>query len=340
MKCRIVLKRITLAGVEANQCSRCLGLWFRRRDINQYLRQYSRYQLNLRELFDAWRDIDDRPCPDCGINLKETRFDAKIALTVETCERCGGVFVKSREDLDHLKVVDEHVETVENQKTELSFLTSLTLSVFLMPVITYLRTNRPGWITFALAGFCGLVYLGQTDQMMADYSFHGDTGGLRFLTGLVTYQFLHSDIFHLLGNLYILIALGRNVEDLMSHGAYLGFYLCGGILGAIAYYLVQYQEPGIPMIGASGAISAVEGVFIYVFRQAKLTFPFNLRLSARDFGILTIALNLWAASIGGGGIAWAAHLGGLFWGLGVGWFFYPLFVQARPVVAQLNKSVS
>jgi len=85
-----------------------------------------------------------------------------------------------------------------------------------------------------------------------------------------------------------------------------------------------------PMIGASGAISAVMGAYLVMFPHSRikllfLIFPF--RISAWIFLGLWI-LQQWVAGTssladgaGGGGVAWWAHIGGFAFGLMMGFFY-------------------
>ncbi|MHC4775209.1 MAG: rhomboid family intramembrane serine protease [Planctomycetota bacterium] len=67
---------------------------------------------------------------------------------------------------------------------------------------------------------------------------------------LVTYQFLHDPhgIMHLAFNMLFLWVFGAAVEDRLGRLGFLGFYLTGGIVAALAHAMIN---PG-PVIGASG----------------------------------------------------------------------------------------
>ncbi len=55
---------------------------------------------------------------------------------------------------------------------------------------------------------------------------------------LITYQFLHGDFLHILGNMLFLWVFGDNVEDALGHVKYLIFYLLCGIAGALAHVML------------------------------------------------------------------------------------------------------
>jgi membrane associated rhomboid family serine protease/outer membrane protein assembly factor BamD (BamD/ComL family) len=84
---------------------------------------------------------------------------------------------------------------------------------------------------------------------------------------LFTCAFLHADIFHLFGNLIFFFAVAFSLEDLWGRGVFLGFYL----LGAAAACLPAVVSPGVgPMLGASGAISATMGAFLFRLPKTKI----------------------------------------------------------------------
>ena len=84
-----------------------------------------------------------------------------------------------------------------------------------------------------------------------------------------TYQFLHSGWLHIAGNMLFLYIFGNNVNDRMGHIGYLAFYLAGGVCSGLAY--VATQSNGVPMVGASGAISAVTGAYLVLLPRSNVT---------------------------------------------------------------------
>ncbi len=138
-------------------------------------------------------------------------------------------------------------------------------------------------------------------------------------------MFMHGGFLHILGNMWFLWIFGDNVEDRMGHVNYLLFYLAGGIVATLAQGVANPSST-IPMIGASGAISAVVGAYFVMFPQAKILslvpiffFITFLWIPAWLFivfwffiqyfnGMLAIAAHF------SGGVAWFAHIGGFLFG--------------------------
>ena len=95
---------------------------------------------------------------------------------------------------------------------------------------------------------------------------------------LLTSMFLHGGVVHILGNMFFLWVFGDNIEDRLGHVGFLIFYLVGGVLATLVHGLFSLAS-AVPMIGASGAVSAVLGAYLVLFpRQRIFTFvpPFFL----------------------------------------------------------------
>ena len=143
---------------------------------------------------------------------------------------------------------------------------------------------------------------------------------------LLTSMFMHGGIAHIAGNMMYLWIFGDNLENAMGHGRYLAFYLLCGILASLSHvFTTAYfdQNPLIPSLGASGAISGVLGGYMLVYptRSVHVWFLFGV-ISVPSI----IAVGLWfvfqvingMGALGGeeaGGIAYAAHIGGFIAGM-------------------------
>ncbi len=139
-----------------------------------------------------------------------------------------------------------------------------------------------------------------------------------------TSMFMHAGFAHIGGNMLFLWIFGDNVEDAMGHLRYLVFYLLGGICAAAAQGLAA---PTLPMLGASGAISAVLAAYAFLYPGSPvdvinpvpilwLFYGFLLRLPAWLVIALFFAVNLWSVVVGAGGsVAFMAHVGGFVAGI-------------------------
>src|SRR5699024_7145841 len=86
---------------------------------------------------------------------------------------------------------------------------------------------------------------------------------------ILTAMFLHADITHLAGNMFFLWVFGRNVEDRLGSGVFLGHYLAGGVLAWLASVLTALDSSS-PHIGASGAIAATMGAYLICHPRARI----------------------------------------------------------------------
>jgi membrane associated rhomboid family serine protease len=138
-------------------------------------------------------------------------------------------------------------------------------------------------------------------------------------------MFLHGGWMHLIGNLWFLWIFGNNVEDSMGHLRFLVFYLLTGLAAATSHVLV---DPGstVPMVGASGAISGVMGAYLVLYPRARVDTLFWLLIFIRVVPlpawvllgywiVLQLAGSTVSGAAGGGGVAYAAHIGGFVAGM-------------------------
>ena len=88
---------------------------------------------------------------------------------------------------------------------------------------------------------------------------------------LISHQFLHGDLMHLVGNLVFLVLCGFAVEAAIGHWRFLVFYLVSGISGGLLYAVLN-KDSSASLVGASGAISGVMAMYLGVFRLKRIEF--------------------------------------------------------------------
>lgn len=147
--------------------------------------------------------------------------------------------------------------------------------------------------------------------------------------GLIGHMFLHAGWLHLLGNLLYLYLLGPFIEDSWGKPTYAVFYLGTGILAALAF-AIHYPNSGVPIVGASGAISGVMGGFLLRHWHARIRYFYMFSILIRGtftapawvmlpigFIIELINANIMdsIAPEGGGGVAHWAHVWGFVFGI-------------------------
>jgi membrane associated rhomboid family serine protease len=143
---------------------------------------------------------------------------------------------------------------------------------------------------------------------------------------LFTSMFMHGDILHLGFNMLFLWVFGNNVEDRLGRLRFPVFYLACG-LGAAFAHIALNASSNVPIIGASGAISGVLGAYVILWPRASIIslVPLGFFLTAVRLPAW-VALGIWFAvqifgslaglgQIGGGGVAYLAHIGGFVAGM-------------------------
>ncbi len=171
-------------------------------------------------------------------------------------------------------------------------------------------------------------------------------GGLTW-QALISSMFLHGSWMHLVGNMWFLWIFGNNAEDSMGHLRFLVFYLLTGLVAALAHVLT---DPGslIPMVGASGAISAIMGAYLLLYPRAAVYTLFIFVVFVRIIPVPAwVMLGYWifiqvvSSAVtpgGGGGVAYMAHIGGFFAGLGLILLFRnPKLVSAKRRKVKLGR---
>lgn len=180
------------------------------------------------------------------------------------------------------------------------------------------------WTVAALLVLVGLFGMGREDDLARLFGFVAARplrlGGATLLTCF----FVHGGPLHWLTNVYFLLMMGDNVEDLVGRRRFIALLATATLLGALAHALFD-PRAAIPLVGASGGISGVIVFYSLRFPHARL--GIFLRRYAR-VGWLTmpawVAFALWlllqvAASSqqfsGMGHVSSLAHLGGVVAGL-------------------------
>lgn len=212
-----------------------------------------------------------------------------------------------------------------------------------------MTTFRQAPVLFSLIGINVLIFLIQ------NLGYDMRQQGSLWLPGSPYYQhyqwishlFLHSNLLHLLFNMYALGILGRPLNTLLGNLKFLLLYLLSGLFAAYFYlaepinfiflnrtvYISEEKAQWInqllfhsAMLGATGAVCGIAAAFAVCLPQARLGIIFlPFSLPARHFVLLFTAYELFAQfsgfSIFGNNIAHLAHVGGVIAGTIIALFF-------------------
>jgi membrane associated rhomboid family serine protease len=203
------------------------------------------------------------------------------------------------EDRDYMRKPEYHTSRV-----------SFTLLLLLVNTVAFVVQQ----ITLKLPN--GLEIQDQYFALSLDGLKHG------YFWQLLTFQFMHSGVMHIIFNLLTIFFFGRTVETAIGSNRFLGVYLVSGIVGGLVQMLfaLLWSSFNLPVVGASAGASGLVAAFAVI----NWTEPFTLILyfipitmTGRTLFWVTIGLAVIGILNVGSHIANAAHLGGLVCG-----FFY------------------
>ena len=141
---------------------------------------------------------------------------------------------------------------------------------------------------------------------------------------IFTSMFMHGGFMHLIGNMLYMWIFADNIEDNLGPKRFITFYLLCGICAAMTQVIMDTHSQ-IPMVGASGAIGGVLGAYLINHPHAKVLvliplgfFSHILRIKAiyvLGFWFILQFINSALTNPQGGGVAYAAHIGGFLSGV-------------------------
>ena len=140
---------------------------------------------------------------------------------------------------------------------------------------------------------------------------------------VITHMFLHSGLWHLIGNMITLYWFGNIAGDLLGDRKILPVYILGGLAGAI-FYLLSYQflpNIGIYALGASAAALAI--VFTAVATAPEYVVHLLLfgPVRIKFIGLVILFIDIIGTQSNANSGGHIAHLGGTLFGF---WFVYLL----------------
>ena len=197
-------------------------------------------------------------------------------------------------------------------------------------------TSGKPFITYFIIGLCTLIFLIQlssqsykTGQLFYSYGLIPsvlmgnnelpmDLYAIPSLMTILTSMFMHGGFIHLGGNMLYMWIFADNIEDNLGPSRFLIFYLLAGTGAAMTQVLMDTHSQ-IPMVGASGAIGGVLGAYLINYPNAKVLvlIPFGFFSQLIKIKALYV-LGFWFILqfiSSGGGVAYAAHIGGFVSGM-------------------------
>jgi len=150
-----------------------------------------------------------------------------------------------------------------------------------------------------------------------------------FVWQMLTYQFMHAGLLHLLLNGWAIYVFGRAIEEALGWKKFLILFLTSGVIGGIFQALAALLWPGYfggPVVGASAGGFGLVAAFAVLFPERELTLLFlPVTFRAKTLLIVSAVLAVLGIVFPVSNIANAAHLGGMLTGV----VFIRWFVQGR-----------
>jgi uncharacterized protein len=170
--------------------------------------------------------------------------------------------------------------------------------IILINLLVYLAVNIAGFSEINLLPFLGL----------SRRTFFSEPWTI------ITFMFTHQEFWHILANMVTLFFFGSFFNRIAGVKYLFITYLVGGLCSGI-FVLLLSPDYAIT-IGASGAVFALMGAVTLIEPNLKVfIFP------------IPIPIPLWVGTLIGflillpiGGVSWQGHLGGLLFGLLIGWY--------------------
>lgn len=334
-------------GEEVDSCQKCGGIWFENGELNRALSAADNGDDNVRVEETLGQHIGSakRECVHCDCTLEHYHLMDGYQIEVDVCHTCSGVWIDEHE---RAKVVQSPQVKALLAKLDAKISAKTWLFQFLsqMPVEFNIKPKRQPVITYLLLALNICIFAAYGfDLNMADRAFDGfamrasDIVSGTHTWTLLSHMFMHGDLMHLAGNMYFLYVVGDNLEDSLGRLRFLGLYLVCGFAAAAAQIAAD-PTSGIYMVGASGAIAGLFGMYLLWFRHASLTFMFVVyqkKLSPMAFFAIWLAFNILGLMMAGEGVAYWAHIGGFVAGLIIGVMLKGKVMASNPILAMMNE---
>ena len=254
-------------------------------------------------------------CPECGQFTKQVTFEINNQdVDIDICTSCQFVwfdhqelnYVNTKTDEDELpqkfkEIVARRKVEMEENKSENTFyvadekyfsFSDYLLSLLNLPIEenqSILKTKPIiTWFLCALITIIFFLSLIDKNQIVNTFGFIPNQAFRFYGITIITSALLHSNIFHLLGNLYFLFIFGDNVEDFLGKKKYILLIILSEIGSTILHCLLEPKN-NIPLIGSSGFISGILAAYTILFPKVKLAF----RLFYNNMYTLFTTRHLW-----------------------------------------------
>ncbi len=363
-KCTISLKPFSLNGLNYLSCNSCDGQFVSLFNLNQSVDNNTVIEL-WNQSFKA-NSHETRTCPSCVGSMKVFNFNipsGNTSIEVDLCRPCKSIWLDSNEEAQLAgpneltpstpKILNTATAAasstafppIEQGKKNSHFQSArppggLATLITLMGMPIELKKDvhkKPPIITWLLIVFSVISsFMAFTDETLFNFlQFSTNKPFAEQIRSSVTVFFVHGGWMHLIGNMYFLFVFGDNVESDLGKFRYILLVVLGTLVSTFAFTFTD--NSGIPLVGASGGISALMGYYLLRFPKRKFVVSYFLNwfyISSMVFGALYILKDLAGMFMGGSNVAHISHLSGVV----IGAIFYFIFKQRTKL--NINKKYS
>lgn len=344
-----VLQSAKMGDVGVDVCRKCGGLWFQQGELCRVLAQSvsdGSGGTNC-ELHQLGGKLEDTSCccPECGGRLAVYNLSEVVQLEVHACEKCRGLWFEPGE-VEHATLLEQHEKAmlaIDRERTWKDWFFQLLLSV---PVEFNMKPRSFPKVTVGLITACALVFLLGTFSILPQQTIESGAflpasfPDISWFVSLLSYQFLHANLLHLVGNMYFLYLFGDNLEDVLGWRDYLILYLAAGAVGALTHQGFT-AEPEVVLVGASGAVAGLMAAYMVIFRRAKLTVMlavWQFKVPALWYCGGWVLLNMAGQLLGQGAVSWGCHLGGFAVGVFAALMLRDRVYSENPILSLLEAT--
>jgi uncharacterized protein len=211
-----------------------------------------------------------------------------------------------------------------------------------------------GWlilinVLFSIAGLIVFAYFPEGINYLAlkpSSIFQGE-----YLWTILTHMFIHGGIFHLFINMFVLFSLGRLSEKIIGRKRFFWFYIISGLFAGLLAILLPvlygnsvlgariFGSPDVFMVGASGAIFAIAGLFVILLPRLKFMIIFLPFFSLPAYTMIPLVLFLtWIVTIAGNfPIGNVAHFGGFLAGIAYGLYLKSKYKRKVKILQKMFR---
>ncbi len=350
-QCKQVMKVVEEEAFSALLCESCGGMFYPEEEFNKHLevvrvvlptRRSPQEQVSGKP---AWAlSVGEKrlPCPACGAPFGPFNYAYRSNIILAKCPACRGLWVEPGQMLriaryralnpgaDHLvagivKKREKRREPVGDDKDfdrQLPRINPLgCFTILPVPVSNAPQLSRYPIVTWLLVVMNVLLYafVGPTRSAELWGVVPADVTQGHALHTYVTHLFAHGGLRHLIGNIIFLLAFADRVEDRLGPIGFLVSYLVLGVVAGLAHTYIMPPDSEIPLVGASGAISGIQGLYLVFFPRSSIRVALlftTIPIPALVFMAAWFAYQLMIPVTSH--VAVAAHLGGFFAGAWVG----------------------